>query len=766
MDSPTIRIKPCSEKKRERNVLRYAAAYRDIPHLESLGSIPETCCLPADHNAQPSADRTLTALAQSAALRLGAQRALISLIDDQRQYVLAEATPRLPLRTAHFDDLSNPLWLGSISIPRTWGVCEQLLRIDPGKIAAGKATTVIVCRDLAESDQFAQRSYIKEGPKLRFHAGAALVSPDGAIIGAISVFDDKPRPEGLPWEDETYLVDLSTTLVEYLATYPIKDRYRRGEKFTRGLISFAEGASALIPLNENDPLDVDEPPSPTLTDTTSSEQDSRSTRSIHDLLESSKVPPLASPQNASGQQTLQLPQQNHQQPSIGSDTVRAGSSRKTSLRALQDSILPANSRSMFARAANVMLASSGLDGVLILDASIAATGHRQLPAAPERRHTAEDLTESDSEAIRSKSESSEESSSHDSTNNGASLSSTKRCQVLGAAPSSRAMVKDDGTPGLGSLSESNLARLLRECPHGKVFNYTAKGDSISSTDDSSSNKSTQDKAFLAREDTSSISKPKRSRTSKSSKVINELLAGAKSVAFIPFWDYERSRWFAGCLCWTNSPDRMLSTSVDLAYFNIFSHSIMRELSRLDAVALNQQKTTFVASISHELRSPLHGILGALEFIKDTNLDTFQTSMLNSLNACGQTLLDTIDHVLDHSRISESATNLSSRRLKNTNTMLLSSKPLRTRRSRDPAFDIGLATEEVIEAVFAGASYIPIASSKASPAFLTKSSSGSTSTLSTNPTVQRKTIYIVLDIAPEQDWIYCYPVGSWKRTVMK
>jgi signal transduction histidine kinase len=44
---------------------------------------------------------------------------------------------------------------------------------------------------------------------------------------------------------------------------------------------------------------------------------------------------------------------------------------------------------------------------------------------------------------------------------------------------------------------------------------------------------------------------------------------------------------------------------------------MRELSRLDAVALNQQKTTFVASISHELRSPLHGILGTLEFIKDT-----------------------------------------------------------------------------------------------------------------------------------------------------
>lgn len=110
---------------------------------------------------------------------------------------------------------------------------------------------------------------------------------------------------------------------------------------------------------------------------------------------------------------------------------------------------------------------------------------------------------------------------------------------------------------------------------------------------------------------------------------------------MPFWDYERLRWFAGCLCWSNRPQRLLSANVDLSYFKVFSHSVMRELSRLDALALNQAKTTFVASISHELRSPLHGILGTLEFIKDTPLDSFQTSMFNSLNACAQTLLDTM-----------------------------------------------------------------------------------------------------------------------------
>jgi len=93
----------------------------------------------------------------------------------------------------------------------------------------------------------------------------------------------------------------------------------------------------------------------------------------------------------------------------------------------------------------------------------------------------------------------------------------------------------------------------------------------------------------------------------------------------------------------------------------------------------RQKTTFVASISHELRSPLHGILGTLEFIKDTELDAFQVSMINSLHSCGQTLLDTINQVMDYAKSNEAGKTVSSRKLKNSNTIRLSSKPLKTRK---------------------------------------------------------------------------------------
>ncbi|KAJ4351029.1 hypothetical protein N0V95_004200 [Ascochyta clinopodiicola] len=650
MSRPPLHIKPVSEKKREREVLQYVAAYRDLPRIDELGPTPESCQLPVNHHARPSSDSTLTALVQLAALRMGAQRALVSLIDDTHQHVLAEATPRSPLRVVAEGnaDAPNSLWLGSVSIPRSWGVCEQVLELDhPARLAAAKATSVVINKDLQDSERHASRTYVRDGPCVRFYAGAALVNPHGAIIGALCVFDDKPRPEGVADEDVRYLEDLSAAVVEYLGTYTVRDRFKRGEKLTRGLISFAEGASALLPLDNIDQHDDSDShvssTATSITSTTGSNADSqtmhgasaeqRSPSQPHESNRSIAQPSQTDDSQSSGQ-GLSRPKPQRMSTG-GSDTVRAGSTRNTSLRALQDTILPMNARSMFARAANVILASSNLDGVLILDASIAATGHRQHPAAPEREHANGDLSDAaGSGGTHSKSESSEESSNNSSSNN------------------------------MGANSSSP-------------------------------------KAY-----------------------------------------------------------RLLSASVDLAYFTIFSHSIMRELSRLDAVALNQQKTTFVASISHELRSPLHGILGTLEFIKDTPLDAFQTSMLNSLNSCGQTLLDTINHVMDHSKMSETTKNVSTRRLKNTKTVRLSSKPLKTRRLRDPAFDLGIATEEVVEAVFAGSSFLPIMSSKNAPVSPTESTSDHA-----DITSKRKTCYIVLDIAREQDWVYCFPVGSWKRAVM-
>jgi hypothetical protein len=114
--------------------------------------------------------------------------------------------------------------------------------------------------------------------------------------------------------------------------------------------------------------------------------------------------------------------------------------------------------------------------------------------------------------------------------------------------------------------------------------------------------------------------------------------------------------------------------------------------------------------------------------------------------------------MDHAQISEATRNVSSRRLKSSNTVRLSSKPLKSRRSKAGAFDLGIATEEVVEAVFSGSSYIPVSDAL-------RNVSASPPRSESDRSSSRKTCYIALDVATETDWMYCFPVGSWRRIVM-
>lgn len=77
---------------------------------------------------------------------------------------------------------------------------------------------------------------------------------------------------------------------------------------------------------------------------------------------------------------------------------------------------------------------------------------------------------------------------------------------------------------------------------------------------------------------------------------------------------------------------------------------MSEISRLDAIKADQIKGEFIGSMSHEFRSPLHGILASAEFLNDTDHDRAQSMLISTIHNCGRTLLDTVNHLLDYSRI--------------------------------------------------------------------------------------------------------------------
>ncbi|KAH7111841.1 hypothetical protein B0J11DRAFT_512083 [Dendryphion nanum] len=84
-------LKVVSETKRDGVVFRlYGAAFHDIAHLDHVSAL-------GHHVPVAAKDTAIIAFAQLATIRLGATRAIISLIDAQHQHVLVEATPATPL---------------------------------------------------------------------------------------------------------------------------------------------------------------------------------------------------------------------------------------------------------------------------------------------------------------------------------------------------------------------------------------------------------------------------------------------------------------------------------------------------------------------------------------------------------------------------------------------------------------------------------------------------------------------------------------------
>jgi signal transduction histidine kinase len=72
------------------------------------------------------------------------------------------------------------------------------------------------------------------------------------------------------------------------------------------------------------------------------------------------------------------------------------------------------------------------------------------------------------------------------------------------------------------------------------------------------------------------------------------------------------------------------------------------------VLADKTKSILISSVSHELRTPLHGILASAELLSDTPLDPIQQSFLKTVQTCGNSLIETVNHVLDFTKLSGSS----------------------------------------------------------------------------------------------------------------
>jgi signal transduction histidine kinase len=69
-----------------------------------------------------------------------------------------------------------------------------------------------------------------------------------------------------------------------------------------------------------------------------------------------------------------------------------------------------------------------------------------------------------------------------------------------------------------------------------------------------------------------------------------------------------------------------------------------------ATAAVRTKREFLASISHEMRTPLNGVMGITDMLLETQLDSEQRNHLNIVKSSGEALLGVINDILDYSKM--------------------------------------------------------------------------------------------------------------------
>jgi signal transduction histidine kinase/ActR/RegA family two-component response regulator len=75
-----------------------------------------------------------------------------------------------------------------------------------------------------------------------------------------------------------------------------------------------------------------------------------------------------------------------------------------------------------------------------------------------------------------------------------------------------------------------------------------------------------------------------------------------------------------------------------------------EQARDRADAANAAKTAFLGVISHELRTPMNGVLGAAQLLDNTDLTPEQRGLTGIIRSSGDNLLGLLNEILDHAKI--------------------------------------------------------------------------------------------------------------------
>ncbi|THY15226.1 hypothetical protein D6D01_07960 [Aureobasidium pullulans] len=641
-----------------------------------------------------SQDTHLTALAQLGPLKLQCDRAFISLLSTSTQFIIAEATRSISLRqTNRFRGQQDALFLGVQALHKSYGVCPNTVNIftdSTGTLASETPDIVAntnryIIRDFRALDLFKDRPYVVGFPHMRSYAEVPLTSSNGRVIGSYCVVDDALRDDFFDDDTTFVLTEIADSIVNYLDSVNVKHAQARGERLMEGLSMFAE--KRFISMAE-----------------TNLRKErrawSRSKFNVQAKEDCDQVLPDLWPSSSSSQSTRPI--------SISS--TRDSDDNRTDLTTPSE-----NSRSLGDPASSIC-PTTPLDRPTTLDKEASETSHPSNPRFDIFDRAAaiiRDALDIDGVAFFSASDQAQK------------RGFGSNCQRLG-----NSLAPGHFTEDFRELKSSSLEYLCSTFPKGQIFSVDQFGASPFDSDTHHIDD------FDERSD--------RSTFSSFPADLQEGLPTARSLLFLPLRELSTNVFFAGLIGWTADPIQHIGKD-DLISLRAFGNAVMTELARSEADYVSRAKSDFISSISHELRSPLHGVLASVELLNDSTIGESDKDIVHMIETCGTTLLDTLNHLLDYSQINRFNGSRSKSEGQSTSE---NSTTLANVHGQTSVTSLDQLIIDVVESVHLG-----VQSQRAPKTSLSAPQNG------------QNNVGIHVNIQHGPDWRMPLHVGAWKRVIM-
>lgn len=548
----------------------------------------------------------LNALAQLGACRLGCERAFVSLISNKSQYVVAESTQHGSLFDAHRQPDGGGLSVGVRSLDLVSGICATTIPAYTDTTGTSNISTAnvfinstrFIINDLSLEPHYQGKSCVQGYPYMRFYAAAAIRSSTGHVIGNYAVIDSRPH-SGLDEAGQSILTEIAASVMKHLELLRIRANHESALQLLHGLESFVRSDSSLRPSQNGPPESQPQHHRPDQAADASTPDQNRHTQpetttSISDLTPHLQDLPAEDDHILDPEKTdLPSPGEPRSTGRPPRDVTSAPSSgEENDYQQDPSTMIPHQHQDVLTRASVLISAAMHMDRVFFVNAP--TPGSSAANGSPHLANVADTATISLKKQI-------------DITTESGLLAGDQTASYK----TSHSKRRDKCT-----IPEQLHTDLLSQRPRGAFFNFTnySRPEALG----------TDTKALLY-------------------KNLRASLPPAHSLIFLPLLGPDNKTCVRSMFAWSSEERRVLQEE-DLNYFRLFSAAIEAKFLQLETAIQSRAKSDFISSISHELRSPLHGILGNAELLLSSNPDTEQEDSIVMIQKSGGALLTTLDHM--------------------------------------------------------------------------------------------------------------------------